>query len=385
MNMKFFNLLLLLFFLMSFDVMSQGIEGTWIAIYEKTINTRTISVDEQTNESYAELLINATRDTTYFNNHMIFEFSKQGKVRIIGPGTEFQHKYSRSGNKLTIRKRNENVSGSFTENEIRLILTADANTIRELVLKKIPSVTREHHLDIDSNSLVNSNWVVSNGSSSEILYDLHFFENDEAIILTHKNGLIESNYGKYKSYNYKGNYFIFLYDESPSGVKVLHLNSQKQSKIAGSTYINSYAYKPPQNRGIEFYQDEVLEKAELDTIYKNLIGAWRATNNPFKVCADSCKMEDPVFEITFNADSTFNLHKSLKVKYPKREESYVADLNGKWELSLTGKYIVLKPVDFPAKVVAISSIESNFLEGSIKLRAFETSLDDYVSIKMTKP
>ena len=68
------------------------------------------------------------------------------------------------------------------------------------------------------------------------------------------------------------------------------------------------------------------------------------------------------FEIDFNDNKTFRLEKSGTI-VKRTDKIHKQDtLTGDWEISKTGKYIVLKPVNSWFRYLTINKLESDYLE-----------------------
>lgn len=368
---------------------AQNYKGIWVSAYEKEIKTVNERQDIQDDEFVTVKLDTTEIDTFYYEAYMLLDFidDRNVIVKALG-GRQGLFKYSVKNNNLKIKIKRHRIKGRILENSIVVVDKVSKTESREVFFEQLSDSKIKDKAGLDSVSFINTNWIVETDTSS---CNYHFLDSAVVIINQDFGDFGYTNWGEWRFDWYKDHLFVVT-DRDILETKVYHFFDKNESTLIGNTY-EHYPFRnaPPQLKNIRLIKQELLDSTQLETLEADLIGKWLATNNPLSIDTsfqDLHKVDtilNQKFEIDFNNDKTFRLEKSGTI-VKRTDKIYKQDtLTGDWEISQTGKYIVLKPVNSWFRYLTINKLESDYLEIFCE---FEALYDEHMisneTIKMKK-
>lgn len=372
----------------------QDLKGIWISTHDKELRTVNEREDLQDNEFVTIKLDSTEIDTFYYEAYMLLDFIDDKNVIVKGlGGRQEKCKYKLKNDNLKIKVKKYNLKGQISENSIVIVDKVSKVETRETFFERLNDSKIKDKIGLDSISFINSNWVVDTDTSSHNFgFNFHFLDSAIAIINQDYGDFGYTNWGEWKIDWYKNHLFLGVTDRNRLETKVYHFFDRTGNTLIGNTYEHyHFATEPPPLKDIRLIKQELLDSTQLKTLEADLIGKWLATNNPLSIDTsfqDLHKVDtilNQKFEIDFKNDNTFRLEKSGTI-VKRTDKRYKQDtLTGYWEISQTGKYLVLKPVNSWFRYLTINKLESDYLEIFCE---FEALYDEHMisneTIKMKK-
>lgn len=369
---------------------AQNYKGIWVSAYEKDIKTVNERPDIQDGETVTVKLDTTEIDTFYYEAYMLLDFidDRNVIVKALG-GRQGIFKYSVKNNNLKIKIKRHRIKGRILENSIVVVDKVSKTESREVFFEQLSDSKIKDKAGLDSVSFINTNWIVETATSS---CNYHFLDSAVVIINQDFGDFGYTNWGEWRFDWYKDHLFVGVTDRDILETKVYHFFDKNESTLIGNTYEHyPFRNEPAQLINIRLIKQELLDSTQLETLEADLIGKWLATNNPLSIDTsfqDLHKVDtilNQKFEIDFHNDKTFRLEKSGTI-VKRTDKIYKQDtLTGDWEISQTGKYIVLKPVNSWFRYLTINKLESDYLEIFCE---FEALYDEHMisneTIKMKK-
>lgn len=177
-------------------------------------------------------------------------------------------------------------------------------------------------------------------------YQLDFIDKRQLVITGTKDNMPFTIRGTWHS-RWVGNTLLFsFFDNHFDQMQLYFFYKDSAKALIGGAYHNAAVIeREPQQLRTILTQAEIPDNAE--TIRNGVVGSWEAVNDPlfYDPAIEFGFLSYQSFEITFESDGNFRLLKSGTVlkngdSIPLEELS-----EGQWEVSPTGKYLILKPLD----------------------------------------
>jgi hypothetical protein len=323
-------------------------------------------------------------DTFYYDAFVILDFINEEDIAvktILGSkemGFQQMGTFSIKKGKLKIKIDKENLKGSASENQIVLINKLKNSTTRETFFKRInPSELKITEI-LNSTSLFNTNWIVETDTTSlSYGYNFHLLDSNIVIITQEFGEYGYTNWGKFAVDSYKNHLFLIFVNEQHMNYNVYHIYDRDKDTLIGNTFEHYiFATEPPPLNIIKLSKNKLLDKAQLSLIESKLIGRWIAINNPIPLNEFSGfdTIINQKFVIEFMVDNTFELIKAGTLVNRMVETQKEIVLSGVWEVSETGKYIVLKPIDSWIKYLTLLNLTEDYLEIYYEIESFDGGL-----------
>ena len=372
----------------------QDFKGIWISTHDRELRTVNEREDLQDNEFVTIKLDSTEIDTFYYEAYMLLDFIDDKNVIVKGlGGRQEKCKYTAKNDNLTIKVKRYKLKGHISENSIVITDKVSKSETRETFFEKLNGSKITDKTGLDSISFVNSNWLVDADTSSHNYgFNYHFLDSAVAIINQDYGDFGYTNWGEWKIDWYKHHLFVGVTDRNRLETKVYHFYDRIGNTLIGNTYEHyHFATEPPPLKDIKLIKQELLDSTQLKALEEDLIGKWMATNNPLSIDPsfyDLCKIDtilNQKFEIDFKNNKTFRLEKSGTIVKQTDKISKQDTLTGDWEISKTGKYIVLKPENSWFRYLTINKLKSDYLEIFYEFEAlYDEHLISNETIKMRK-
>lgn len=372
----------------------QDFKGIWISTQKRElrpVNEREVLQDNE----FVSIKLDSTEiDTYYYEAYMLLDFIDDENVIVKGLfDRQEKCKYAVENNNLEIKVKRYELKGQISENSIVLVDKNIKSVSKETFFERLNDSKIKDKTGLDSISFINSNWVVDTDTLSHNYgLNFHFLDSAIAIINQDYGDVGYTNWGEWKIDCYKNHLFLGVTDRNILEPKFYHFFDRAGNTLIGNTYeFYPFPTEPPQLKAIKLIKQELLDSTQLKTLEADLIGKWIATNNPLSIDTsfqDFYKVDtilNQKFEIVFNDDKTFRLEKSGTIVKRTDKIHKLDTLTGDWEISKTGKYIVIKPVNSWIRYLTIKKLESDYLEIFCE---FEALYDEHMmsnkTIKMKK-
>ena len=372
----------------------QDFKVIWVSTYVRELRTVNERMDLQDNEFVTIKLDSTEIDTFIYEAYILLDFIDDKSVIVKGlSGGQEKSKYTIKNNNLEIKVKRNKLKGLISENSIVIVDKVNKAETREIYFERLNDSRIKDKTGLDSISFSNTNWVVDTDTSSHNYgFNFHFLDSAMAIINQDYGDFGYTNWGEWKIDWYKNHLFLGVLDRNRLETKVYHFFDRIENTLIGNTYEHyPFATEPPLLKDIKLKKQELLDSTQIKTLEADMIGKWMATNNPMSIdtsLQDLHKVDtilNQKFEIDFNDDKTFRLEKS-GIIIKQTDKIHKQDtLTGEWEISKTGKYIVLKPINSWYRFLTINKLESDYLEIFCE---FETLYNEHIlshkTIKMKK-
>lgn len=394
-NMKTIHYFLLGLAISAFSqINGQDFKGIWISTHE--INLKTINERHQLqgNEFVKTKLDSTEIDTSYSEVYMLLDFIDEKNVIVKGiGGKQKKYKYTIENGNLFFKVKGHKLKGSVSENNIFITEELSNSETGMTIFEKLNDSKITDKTGLENKSFVNSNWTVDTTTSfNHYGFDYHFMDKNIAMVNYDYGNIGYTSNGVWQIDWYKNHLFVRFRDMDELETKVYHLYDKTGDTLIGNMYEhNHFRIQPPQLKDITLIKQELLDETQFKTLETNLIGKWTATNNPLFNATSSNDLHnvDTIvnqnFEIVFNSDKTFRLEKSGTIVTQNDKIHKQDTLTGKWEISKTGKYIILNQCKKRPKYMTVNNIKSDYLEIFYKLETlYNKHTVSFETIKMRK-
>jgi len=179
-------------------------------------------------------------------------------------------------------------------------------------------------------------------------YQLDFLDHRQVIITGAKDGMPYTLRGTWHS-RWVGNILLFtFFDNHFQGMQLYYFLADSANALLGGSYNDAATMqRVPQQLEVVLTPSTAQDTVDIGKMRNDLIGTWRAINDPlfYDPAIEFGFLSYQSFEVEFQSDSTYRMLKSGSIlkngdSIPLEETS-----KGKWEVSTTGRYIVLHPAD----------------------------------------
>lgn len=361
MKKKFFTLMII-FLVLTSKLIGQNLQGIWLSSFTLETTKKHIPYKPDSIFIKANLLLDFIDDENVI-------FKPLGHEKETG-------KFSVSNNKIKIKIGNDSLKGEFLKNELILTLIDTVEYISKIYFKKItPSELTPSQLP-NSSSFFNSSWIIKPEVNFEYYGAKFNFLNKDSldsfnrniVLITKNEGLYGfTEKGSYKIDFYKNHFFIGIFNTSINEETVYHFYKFEKNEFFADTYQNFYSYSKslPKLNKIKFIKTDYLTTEQINLLRSKLIGKWKAINNPipFKTIGSKFKkLENQSFNFVFKENNEFELIKKGMLVNGDLTVPKTVIVNGKWKISKTGNYILLKPNDSWVKYITIKELSNDNLK-----------------------
>ncbi len=383
----------------------QDLKGIWISTHSMELWTVN-ETSEIRDDEFVTIKLNSPKiDTSYHGAYVLLDFinDKNVVVKIFSVKQE-NCNYSIKNNHLEIKGTGLKLKGRISDNRIVLSEKTRTTTTRQTFFERIVDSKITDKAGLDSISFINTNWVVETDTTSHN-YGYNFYFADSSIVMISKfsGGFGYTDWGTWKIHWYKNHCFLGIMDEYWFESMAYHIIDKAGDTLIGNTYEFNYSTDgPPSLKEIVLRKKELPDTSDLTILEQKLFGKWIAVNNPLSLRDPFGKYYDDVdtlleqkYEIDFKNDKTFRLEKSAII-VKQGEKTYKHDsLSGKWEISKTGKYIILNPENngdeeedmekIWTRYLTINKLENDYLEMFCDVESiYEENWSSNETIKLKK-
>jgi len=195
------------------------------------------------------------------------------------------------------------------------------------------------------------------------IYQLDIIDDRQLVITGMKQGVQFTTRGTWHSRWVDNTLLFSFFDNHFDQMQLYFFYKDSANTLIGGAYHNAAVIeREPQQLPTILTEVEMPDNAE--TIRNRVVGSWEAVNDPlfYDPAIEFGFLSYQSFEITFESDGDFNLLKSGTVlkhgdSIPLEESS-----EGEWEVSPTGNYLILKPLDEIPFYFSIEKADSQELD-----------------------
>lgn len=348
---------------------AQDLKGIWISSHERELTKVKERFDYRNSVSIK--LDSEEIDTFYRQTFLILDFINDNNLIIKGIGGHQEVcKYIRKNKKIKINTSEGKLKGIISKENIIIVDKIDKKRTNEIFFERITPSKLAQISDLDSLFLQNTNWISFADSNSQSFgFNYHFLDSNIVIISKFNSDYGYTNWGSYSTDIYKNHFFIGIIDRNLLDIYVYHFYDRYENNFIGNIYeYHPFSKSSPTLVNIELARNKLLNEQQLTELENKLSGKWCAFDYPLDIDTTFLSfleidtIENQKFEITFKNDKTFLLERSGEILKQSEKTFKENILTGGWEVSGTGKYIILKPNESWIKYYTINRIEDDYLE-----------------------
>lgn len=244
----------------------------------------------------------------------------------------------------------------FNRDTFRVASQSDSKLL--LIRQFTDSIWYENHFhrlpDSDLNPQSESMAIPKPGSHLQLYvsdtldrsFQLDFIDDRRMVVSGAQDGMPYTVGGTWHSRWIGNTLFFSFFDNHFEGMQLYYFFADSADALVGGSYNDAELLQsePPQLHAT-LAAIEVLDSAGFSLLRNNLVGSWQAINDPlfYDPAIEFGFLSYQSFELEFRPDGTYEMLKSGSIlkngdSIPLEETS-----TGEWEVSPTGRYIVLRP------------------------------------------
>lgn len=323
-------------------------EGVWVSSHELRVGNY-LDIDGQDEQLMRMMKQYLLEDSVYAEGGWVLDVDTSNNIRFLKDirSDIIQHKFRSEREKLVFGRDSFRVE--FADESKLLLIRQFMDSIwHEFHFHRLPPSTLNEASAASAFPKPGAHMRLNVSDTLSRGYQLDFMDDRQLVITGMKDGMLYTVRGIWHSRWIGKVLFFSFFDNHFEKMQLYYFYGDSVNGLVGGTFNNAEALGgEPQRLQTTMTIVETPNSSQLSEIRNDLVGSWEAINEPlfYDPAIEFGFLSYQSFEITLNADGSFRMSKSGTVlKHGDSiplEESSVAE----WEVSPTGKYLIITPPD----------------------------------------